>query len=78
MPRPTLPLALAALLLLSPPLHADTAPAPEPCPEGQVLTEAGTCLATRGLGSKDSPPPTDSRTGGRTTRVIGGSSGNGI
>lgn len=78
MPRPTLPLAFAAFLLLSPPLHADDAPAPEPCPEGEVLTEAGTCLATRGLGSKDSPPPTDSRTGGRATRIVGGTNGSGI
>jgi hypothetical protein len=75
MPRPTLPLAFAAFLLLSPPLHADSAPAPEPCPEGEVLTEAGTCLATRGLGSKDSPPPTDSRTGDRGTRNLMGSAG---
>jgi hypothetical protein len=42
-----------------------------------VLTEAGTCLATRGLASKDSPSEGD-RTGGRTTRVISGTSGSGI
>jgi hypothetical protein len=77
MPRLTLPLPLAvtALLALAAPLAAQTEPEPAACPEGQITTPEGTCLATRGLGSKDSPPPTDSRTGDRGTRNLMGSAG---
>ncbi|MFN4157061.1 MAG: hypothetical protein ACK4GO_01465 [Gemmobacter sp.] len=48
---PRLPLALAALLL-STPLHAQTAPAPATCPAGQIAAPDGTCQATRGIGGK--------------------------
>ena len=79
MPRLTLPLplAVAALLALAAPLAAQTEPEPAACPEGQITTPEGTCLATRGLASKDSTadtPPRD-RPSGRTPRNIAGTAG---